>query len=356
MHINMNKPHNIYIHVPFCIAKCRYCAFFSHACASPDWDKYVSDIVQEIKMFGNKLGKISVPTIFFGGGTPSLMPTKVFDAIIDEIRKNFDVDDDAEITVEANPKTIDDTKIAEFAEIGMNRISIGVQSFDDAKLKFLGRIHSAADAYKTLESAMKRGLRVSADFIYGLPNETVQEVIQTCREINSCGLSHCSMYELTIEPNTPLGKMRPDMPDNETMADMYNAINDNLDLPRYEVSNYARSAQECKHNQNVWDGEPYIGIGLGAAGRVLLDGIWYEELGGNKKFEQISNETRAIERVITGMRTVRGVKLDRDTEKIIDLEFAKLHPDMLRFDGNGRISATAKGMIVLDDLITKLVK
>ncbi|MBO4683420.1 MAG: radical SAM family heme chaperone HemW [Alphaproteobacteria bacterium] len=351
----MNKAHNIYIHVPFCVAKCRYCAFFSRACSAPDWDQYVSNINQEIRLFSRQLGKISVPTIFFGGGTPSLMPTKVFDSILTEIRKNLNLAPDAEITIEANPKTIDDNKISEFAKIGMNRISIGVQSFDDEKLKFLGRIHSADDARRTLDGALRHGLRVSADFIYGLPNETVAAVIKTCQEINSIGLSHCSMYELTIEPNTPLGQSNPEMPDNETMADMYNAINDNLCLPRYEVSNYAVPGQECRHNQNVWDGEPYIGIGTGAAGRVLLNGVWYEQLGGNKQFEPMSDADRAIERVITGLRTVRGVKLDEHVKNIINLEFAKSCPDMLSFNGD-RLAATAKGMLVLDDLITKLVK
>ena len=297
-----------------------------------------------------------MPTIFFGGGTPSLMPTKVFDSIITAIRQNFNIQNDAEITLEANPKTIDDTKIAEFATIGMNRISIGVQSFDDSKLKFLGRAHSANDARQILDCAMARGLRVSADFIYGLPNETVHEVIQTCKEINSIGLAHCSMYELTIEPDTPLGKMNLDMPDNETMADMYNAIGANLALARYEVSNYARAGHECRHNQNVWDGEPYLGIGLGAAGRVFMDGIWYEQMGGGKLFQPMTNQNRAIERVITGMRTVRGLWLDSDVLKIIDLEFAKSHPDMLTFTHDNRIAATNKGMLVLDDLITRLVK
>lgn len=284
------------------------------------------------------------------------MPTKVFDSIITEIRQNFNIQNDAETTLEANPKTIDDTKIAEFATIGMNRISIGVQSFDDSKLKFLGRAHSANDARKILDCAMARGLRVSADFIYGLPNETVQEVIQTCKEINSIGLAHCSMYELTIEPDTPLGKMNLDMPDNETMADMYNAIGANLNLARYEVSNYARAGHECRHNQNVWDGEPYLGIGVGAAGRVFMDGIWYEQMGGGKLFQPMTNQNRAIERVITGMRTVRGLWLDSDVLKIIDLEFAKSHPDMLTFTHDNRIAATNKGMLVLDDLITRLVK
>jgi oxygen-independent coproporphyrinogen-3 oxidase len=163
------------------------------------------------------------------------------------------------------------------------------------------------------------------------------------------------MYELTIEKNTPFGKMDLKMPDNETMADMYLAISDNLSLPRYEVSNYAVPGQECRHNQNVWDGEPYIGIGDGAAGRIFLNDIWYEELGAGKMFHQMTNDARAIERVITGMRTMHGVRIDDAVKKILNIGFAKSHPNMITFS-NDRIVATKAGILVLDDLIEKLVK
>lgn len=296
-----------------------------------------------------------MPTIFFGGGTPSLLPPKKFAEIMDAIRKNFDVDPNTEITVEANPGTIDDAKLGEFCAAGVNRLSIGVQSFDDEKLKFLGRIHSAHDARALIDAGLRRGIRVSADFIYGLPGESVADVIKTCDEINRIGITHCSMYELTIEPNTPFGKMNLDMPNNDTMAEMYIAIGDNLKLPRYEVSNYAIPGFECRHNQNVWDGEPYIGIGDGAAGRVLLDDAWYEELGNRKMFQPMTESERAVERVITGMRTMRGVRVDDATKKILNLEFAKSHPDMITFSGD-RICATNAGILVLDDLIEKLVR
>lgn len=351
----MNISHNIYIHVPFCVKKCQYCAFYSRACANPDWENYATKIIGEIEHFGKILGAVSVPTVFFGGGTPSLMPTAIFATIMDAIQKNFRLETDAEITLEANPGTLPADKLTEFCKIGMNRLSVGVQSLDDDKLKFLGRIHTADDAIKLLDTATNAGIRVSGDFIYGLPGENVDSVIQTCRRINDIGISHCSMYELTIEENTPFGKMNLNMPTNEAMADMYTAIGETLNLPRYEVSNYAHSTQECRHNQNVWDGGAYIGIGDGAAGRVFLDGTWYEELGDGKMFNPITNDVRAIERVITGMRTVRGVLVDDMTEKVINIEFAKSHPDMLRFAGN-RISATDTGMLILDDLITKLVK
>ena len=352
----MNKAHNIYVHTPFCASKCNYCAFFSRACANPDWDEFTNKIVQETRYWGQKLGKITVPTIFFGGGTPSLIPTVFFNKIICEISRNFNFAPNIEITLEANPGTLSAEKLDEFCKIGVNRLSIGVQSLDDEKLKFLGRRHSVKDARGLIESASQKNIRVSADFIYGLPGQSVDEVITLCRDINSLGLTHCSLYELTIEKNTPFGKMNLVMPDNKTMADMYLAIQDNLDLPRYEVSNYAKSGFECKHNQNVWDGEPYIGIGQGAAGRVFINDVWYEQMGNHEKFETLSPQERAIEKILTGMRTMRGTELTDDVRAVINMEFAKSEKNMLGFTNDNRIFATNAGILVLDDLITKLVK
>ncbi len=351
----MKKSHNIYIHVPFCVAKCNYCAFFSRACRSPDWDGYTDRIINELKYFGNMLDATTVPTIFFGGGTPSLMPSECFGRIIDGVNRYFAVDSDAEITIEANPGTIENTKLDDFCRMGVNRISIGVQSFDDEKLRFLGRIHNANDARRLIDYALNKNIRVSADFIYGLPNDTTVDVVNMCHEINKIGLTHCSLYELTLEPDTPFGKMNLNMPDNNAMAEMYIAIAQNLNLPRYEVSNYATPGYECRHNQNVWDGGAYIGIGDGGAGRVFLNDTWYEQMGGGKQFNAMTNAARATERIITGMRTMRGVRIDSDIEKILNMEFAKTHPDMIRFSGD-RIIATDMGMLVLDNLIENLVK
>ena len=352
----MNVEHNIYIHVPFCISKCNYCAFFSHACTSPDWATYAEKIIHEIKHWHGLLGHVSVPTIFFGGGTPSLIPTKIFAKIMDAIHENFELLNDTEITIEANPKTIDATRLGEFCNIGVNRVSIGTQSFDDDKLKFLGRAHSADDARRLIDIALSQTKNVSADFIYGLPNDSVDDIIKTCNEINKIGLPHCSMYELTIEPDTPLGKKNVQMPTNETMAKMYIAISKTLNLDRYEVSNYAKPGFECRHNQNIWDGAPYIGIGQGAAGRIMLDNVWYEEKGNYELFKPLSDSERAIERVITGMRTKHGVKIDKAINKIIDIEFAKSNPNMIQLGSNDRICAKEAGLMVLDKLIENLVK
>lgn len=352
--MRMKLAHNIYIHVPFCLSKCRYCAFFSHACTNPDWHTYTNGILTEIEYWGRMLGRTCVPTIFFGGGTPSLMPVRCFEKIISRIYQCFDVSVNAEITIEANPGTIDETKMRDFQSNGVNRISIGVQSLVDEKLKYLGRMHSVADAVAALQTAQKLNLRVSGDFIYGLPNESVADVIETCKQINSLGLTHCSLYELTIEPTTPLGREKPTMPTNEDMADMYIAIGDTLCLPRYEVSNYATAGQECRHNLNIWDGAPYIGIGRGAAGRIYHNGIWYEQMGANEQFSSIDNKTRALECVITGLRTTRGVELTDDVKDVINMDTVNKNPNLISIRNN-RISVSDAGMLVLDDVLAKIL-
>ncbi|MBP5708003.1 MAG: radical SAM family heme chaperone HemW [Alphaproteobacteria bacterium] len=356
MPFKMNNAHNIYIHVPFCMSKCNYCAFFSVACTSPDWEKYTNGIIAEINRWAESLGRISVPTIFFGGGTPSLMPTKCFAKIIQELRSKFDVVPDAEITLESNPGTLDEKRLDEFISGGVNRLSIGVQSFDDDELLFLGRKHNVAVARNLINLAQNRGIRVSADFIYGIPTHNVQSVQKLCNQINEIGLSHCSMYELTIEENTPFGKMNLDMPTNDEMADMYMAITDTLKLSRYEVSNYATPGFECRHNQNVWDGDAYIGLGTGAAGRVFMNNVWYEQSGGvNGIFEPMNSNSRAVERVITGMRTMRGVLLAKDIQNVVNMEYVNKHPELVMVK-NGRMCATERGLITLDDMLLNLIK
>ena len=351
----MNIAHNLYIHVPFCMSKCNYCAFYSFACNNPDWDKYADNICNELRFWAGKLGKIQIPTIFFGGGTPSLMPVPIFEKIINCIKDCFDVVPDCEITLESNPGTIDIDKLLGFVSNGVNRLSVGVQSLKDDELQFLGRKHDVKTAMNLLESAMNIGLRVNADFIYGLPNQNVDDVINLCRGINNIGLSHVSMYELTIEKNTPFGKMNLDMPDNNTMANMYNAISDYLSLPRYEVSNYAMPNNECRHNVNIWSGAAYIGVGRGAAGRIYLDGQWFDEMGNYEQFEKINNDTRATEKVLTGMRTMRGVLLSDDVKNIINFNWIKLHKDLVEID-NDYLHTTHKGLLILDDIIGDLIK
>lgn len=351
----MNSAHNLYIHVPFCMSKCNYCAFFSVAYANPDWSKYADGICSELRFWTEKLGKIRIPTIFFGGGTPSLMPVVVFERIIHCINQCFVVDKDCEITLESNPGTLDADKLSGFIQNGVNRLSVGVQSLKEEELKFLGRRHDVKTAVNLLETAMNMNLRVSADFIYGMPGQNSKDIIELCRDINGSGLTHVSMYELTIEKNTPFGKMNLNMPTNEEMARMYSMIPEYLSLPRYEVSNYALPGNECRHNLNVWNGEPYIGIGRGGAGRVYFNNTWYEQRGNGEFFEPISDETRATEKILTGMRTIRGVKLSDDVKKQINFDWINSHKDLVAIDSE-YLHTTDTGLLILDDIIVDLIK
>lgn len=350
----MEMPHNIYIHTPFCMSKCKYCAFFSAACTAPDWDRFADGIVREIQFWGMRLGRVAVPTVFFGGGTPSLMPTRVFARIMNTLRNNFNIVPNPEITLESNPKTLDATRLREFMDAGVNRLSVGVQRLDNPELEFLGRRHNVRDAMQLLDVAMKMGLRVNADFIYGIPGDNADTVAQMCRDINALGLGHVSMYELTIEKNTPFGQMNLAMPSNDAMADMYCTIAGTLALPRYEVSNYAKPGNECIHNQNVWDGDAYVGIGRGAAGRPYIDGTWYEQRGGDDiQMQPLTPAARATEKIITGLRTVRGVRKSDDVMRVINTDWLRANPELV-CDNNDRICVTEKGMLILDDLLLDL--
>ena len=250
---------------------------------------------------------------------------------------------------------MDKARLDEFVVNGVNRLSIGIQSLDDDELSFLGRCHNAQDALKLLNIAQSCNIRVSADFIYGLPHHNTKTVQKLCHDINQLGLTHCSMYELTIEPSTPFGKMNLQMPSNSEMADMYTTITNILKLPRYEVSNYASPGYECQHNQNVWDGAAYIGLGVGAAGRIFITDTWYEQLGGGAKFEPMSSNMRATEKVITGMRTMRGVLLANDVKNVLSMEYATNHPELVTINNN-RMVATERGLMILDDLLVNLIK
>lgn len=316
------------------------------------------DICHEIDTWYERMGPISVPTIFFGGGTPSLMPVSCLDQILSHIARKFAIAPNAEITVESNPGTMDAIKLHDFIYAGMNRLSVGVQSFHDKELTFLGRRHTAHDARHLIDVATNAGLRVSADFIYGLPGHGVKNIIDLCQDINQMGLRHCSLYELTIEPSTPMGKMKLDMPDNDLMADMYNAIDASLNLNRYEVSNYAAPSQECRHNAGIWAGDAYIGLGRGAAGRPLINGVWHDQMGAGARCTPIDHATRAVEKVLTGMRTMRGIALTPDIRDVIDHDALgnALENGTISMSDPNHIAPTAKGMLILDNLMINLMR
>jgi oxygen-independent coproporphyrinogen-3 oxidase len=302
----------------------------------------------------------AVPTIFFGGGTPSLMPVNIFAEITGALRDSFYIAPDAEITLESNPGTLDSVRLREFMTHGVNRLSVGVQSFNDSDLKFLGRRHSVTDAVKLIKIAQDFGLCVSGDFIYALPHHRINDVEKMCHDILDLELRHASIYELSIEPGTPLAKRGVKKIDNELSAEMYEIIGNVLSdkLPRYEISNYADPFNICRHNQNIWAGDPYIGFGPSACGRPFINDIWHEQENKAWALESdvkiLDNETRAAEKIITGLRTRQGVDLTPDVRNVIDWDFVKRNPDMF-VDGKN-LSLSVKGLLLLDNLLIKLIK
>jgi oxygen-independent coproporphyrinogen III oxidase len=336
---------NLYVHVPFCKKKCNYCAFHSTCPTVIDWDKYTDEIISQLNQF--HIQDYHINTVFFGGGTPSLMPVKYGDKIISKLN----MAPGCEWTLESNPKTISSLELKDWKDLGLNRLSIGIQSFDDKELEFLGRIHNVADALKLIDAANDLNLRVSGDFIYGLPGQIVSNVIKLCEQINNTGLKHASLYELTIEQGTKFQDL-PEI-DDTLGAEMYQAIQDNLNLKRYEISNYG---EPCLHNSNVWAGDEYIGVGESAAGRIKIDGKWFETKIVNGEIVQnsLTDRERAMEMIMTGLRTMVGVRTTNLPAHIINWDFVVKNPEYFNKDGNF-LKMTESGIQILDWLIEKVI-
>src|SRR3954467_7566015 len=264
----------LYIHWPFCVSKCPYCDFNSHVRAGIDqgaWrDALLADLAHEARLLpGRKL-----TSIFFGGGTPSLMDPATVEAVIDAAHALWRPADDIEITLEANPNSVEAARFADLAAAGVNRLSLGLQSFDDRALAFLGRAHSAREGWKALEIAQRNFRRVSFDLIYALPGDTEDSWSATLAQAMSLGTSHLSLYQLTIEPGTRFATMVANHQFEPLGADaaaalyeLTDAMTSEAGMPGYEISNHARRGQESRHNLTYWRYGDYAGIGPGAHGR-----------------------------------------------------------------------------------------
>jgi oxygen-independent coproporphyrinogen-3 oxidase len=265
-------PLSLYVHVPWCIRKCPYCDFNSHEArgALPE-DAYVDALLADLEfslpsVWGRKVG-----TVFFGGGTPSLFSAASIDRLLAGIRARLPLSPDAEITLEANPGTFERAKFAGFFAAGVNRLSLGVQSFDAAKLAALGRVHDADEAKRAAEAAMMIFGNVNLDLMYALPRQTVDEARADVAAALSFAPPHLSFYQLTVEPNTLFHRHPPALPDDDAAADIEDAVHATLaaaGYARYETSAFARSGRECRHNVNYWRFGDYLGIGSGAHGKL----------------------------------------------------------------------------------------
>ena len=265
---------SLYIHIPYCQAKCPYCDFNSHAASAWPEEDYTNALITEMR---HRAGQApfrgdSISTIFFGGGTPSLFQPTLIGKILEVTQKTFGVARDAEITLEANPGTVDHGKLSGFRTAGINRLSFGAQSFNDATLKFLGRIHSADETRAAARMAHRAGFeRLNLDLIFAVPGQTRADVLRDIAEAAALEPDHISAYNLTFEEGTVFftemrhGKIRP--LESDEQAEMYAAVREELPrrgYPMYEISNYAQPGRECRHNLTYWHNETYLGIGAGA--------------------------------------------------------------------------------------------
>ena len=267
-------PLSLYVHVPWCVRKCPYCDFNSHAAPGGEiperayLDALRSDLEQALPSIWGR----QVVSVFIGGGTPSLLSAAGLDELLAMLRACLNLWPDAEITMEANPGTAEAGRLRDYAASGVTRFSLGIQSFDDAQLKKLGRIHDAAQARKAIEMAQRAAPRVNLDLMFALPGQTQEACVADLREAVAFGTEHLSLYHLTMEPNTVFAKFPPeDLPDDDASAAMQDAIEAELaavGLDRYEVSAYARPGARCRHNLNYWEFGDYLGIGPGAHGKL----------------------------------------------------------------------------------------
>ena len=266
------KPRGLYVHIPFCVRKCNYCDFCSYSISDVGLgaeSAYVDALIEEIASYKRE-EPISVDTVFFGGGTPSLLSVSSFEKILSAIRQAFAIDCDAEITIEANPGTLTEEKLRAYKSAGVNRLSIGLQSIHENELKKLGRIHNYADFLEGYALARKVGFEnISVDLMYGIPEQTVESFEKTLDEVIALSPEHISAYGLIVEEGTPFfdNQESLSLPDEDTECDMYELACKKLSLAgymHYEISNYARAERQSRHNLHYWRSDEYVGVGVSA--------------------------------------------------------------------------------------------
>ncbi|MES2677219.1 MAG: radical SAM family heme chaperone HemW [Pseudomonadota bacterium] len=380
---------SIYIHYPFCKSKCPYCDFNSHVEKKIDEEKFLQGYLNELQYFAPQLKNRQVKTIFFGGGTPSLMPVYFVEKILAEIAKIWTIDKDCEITLEANPTSFEATKFKAFKQAGINRLSMGIQALNDVDLKFLGREHSALEAIKTIQTASKIFDNYSFDLIYARPNQDLKSWEKELQNAIELSANHLSLYQLTIEKGTKFYGQYLNkefvLPDENLSADLYeltNQITSQNGLELYEISNYAKAGFECKHNLAYWQSNDYLGIGAGAHSRVYLNdeklrsaiimlhqpAAWLEAaLEKNvaiQKIEKVSQEELLEEVILMGLRLKNGIDnavfqkhFGKNIEQIFDLEkLENLIKNNLIIVGKNNIKISSQGLILANSIIEKIIK
>ena len=360
----------LYVHVPFCLTRCGYCDFNAYAGQSHLGPAYAEALRREADLHATEWAGVRFVSVFFGGGTPTTLPAETLGALVEAFRQRFEIAPDAEITSEANPDTVHRRYLERLREAGINRLSIGVQSFDPTVLASLERVHSADSARRAFGEARAAGFDdVNLDFIYGALGETVESWRRTVDEAIALSPEHLSCYALTVEPNTPLGHRvstgRIPPPDPDLQADLYEAACERLAVAgydHYEVSNWARPGYECLHNLGYWEGRPYLGLGAGA--HSFRDGRRWWNLRLPQRYLDVVAEGRppmegeefadedqaALERTLLSVRLARGIP-----ESWVPADVAEryLAGGLARRE-SGRFALTDRGMLLASDLVLAL--
>ena len=379
-------PLALYIHWPFCLAKCPYCDFNSHVRERIPAERYGAALVRELETEAAVLGRRPLGSIFFGGGTPSLMPPELVGRLIERAGVLFEPVDGIEITLEANPTSVEAGRLRAFRDAGVTRCSLGVQALDDGALAALGRQHSAAEAISGLELARAVFPRLSFDLIYARPGQSEAAWRDELRRALALAADHLSLYQLTIEPGTRYEALARRgeivLPDDDAAFALYQATSDEaarFGLLAYEVSNYARVGAESRHNLAYWQYADYAGIGPGAHGRVARDGLlwavrrhrsperWVEAVeatgDGTEAREAVAMRDRAREMLLMGLRLATGVDAGRFALRVgmplvaaVDREILELaEAEGYLAWRAGALTATAAGRMRLDALLPRLV-
>ena len=387
----------LYVHWPFCISKCPYCDFNSHVAERVDQSLWREALLRELAHYAARTPDRMLTSIFFGGGTPSLMDPDTTADIIDAARRHWRSSNDLEITLEANPGTVDAARFAAIHAAGAGRLSMGVQSLKESDLRFLGRRHSVDEARKAWRTAAKIFPRVSFDLIYARPQQTIAawegELSEALGEVADHGITHLSLYQLTMEPGTAMydahARGEFTLPDEDSGAALYEATQSacaRAGYPAYEISNHAKDGATCRHNLTYWRGGDYVGIGPGAHGRLTIDevagaarqtiratrqikapAIWLKHVAaeghGTQEEEALSPKTRAEELVMVGLRLVEGVDKSRFARlagrplgEIIDAKaVTALAADGYLTDDPATLTATARGRLALNAVLRELL-
>ena len=348
----------LYIHIPFCLSKCRYCDFAPFTGRQADMEGYIDAVIAEA---GKYTGE-RADTVFVGGGTPTALRDGLMTRLVEGVDRSIHIERDAEFTVEANPNSLTAGKAREYAALGVDRISIGLQAAQDRLLKAIGRTHTLNDFYDAVEAAQSAGIdNINADMIYSLPAQSVEDVRQTAQIISSLGISHVSAYSLILEEGTPLYEEHPQLPDDETDREMFYAIRDILSkrgIERYEISNFAKKGCECRHNLKYWRVEDYIGLGTAAhscyRGRRFSNPATIEDYLAGEAGESEPQEPLK-ESIMLRLRLTEGIALE---ELPKDKEFVKKLDELismgLAVSRDGRFMLTDRGMDVQNYVVTEL--